>query len=71
MENQILIRGFRSVKSSSRIYRILAAAPCVCPEVPGDKAPWSVGVSEIQDKWPAEQLKGADPGRSDSTIVMA
>lgn len=44
MESQILIRGFRSVKSSS-IYRILAAVPSVCPTVPGNKAPWSVGVS--------------------------
>lgn len=45
MESQILIRGFRSVKSSSSIYRILAAVPRVCPAAPGHTAPWSVGIS--------------------------
>lgn len=38
MESQILIRGFRSVKSSSVIYRILAAVLRVCPTVLGNRA---------------------------------
>lgn len=45
MESQILIRGSWSIKSSSSIYRVSAAVPCVRPAAPGDTAPWSVGVS--------------------------
>lgn len=47
MESQILIRGFRSVKSSSVIYRILAAVPRVCPTVLGNTAVGLWGLSQI------------------------
>lgn len=70
MESQILIRGFGSVKSSSPIYHILAAVPCMPHGAREHSALVCGGLPEILE-WPIEQLKGSDLRRTLHTVIMA